>query len=157
MGSLLSEVWLNKIFFFLAAFIYLDAAIDHTHEEIMSPGLDACRWARTLIRKSIVLSICLVVFGEGLRCEDSVRSEWEATYSAISQQYHGLCWKQTITAVLCCLLSFSYYTHSPGLLYESDWDHVNHFGLNRVGWCWHICGGELLIGKVNSKLKTVAL
>lgn len=75
---------------FLPAFIYVDAAIDHSHKEIMSLGLDASRWARTLIRKSIVLSIGLAVFGKGLRSEDSVRLEQEATYSVIIQQYYSV-------------------------------------------------------------------
>lgn len=60
---------------FLPAFIYVDAAIDHAHKEMMSLGFNASRWARTLIRKSIVLSICLAVFGKGLQSEDSAGSE----------------------------------------------------------------------------------
>lgn len=51
---------------FLPAFIYVDAAIDHAHKKIMSLGCSASRWARALIRKSIVLSIGLDVFGKGL-------------------------------------------------------------------------------------------
>lgn len=65
---------LNKIYF-LPAFIYVDAAIDHAHKEIMSLGFSASRWARTLIRKSIVLLIGLAVFGKALQCEDSVGLE----------------------------------------------------------------------------------
>lgn len=61
---------LNKISF-LPAFIYVDAAIDHAQKKIMSLGCSASRWARTLIRKSIVLSIGLAAFGKGLRSEDS--------------------------------------------------------------------------------------
>lgn len=53
----------------LPAFIYVDAAIDHAHKEIMSLGFSVSRWARTLIRKSIVLSIGLAVFGKGLQSE----------------------------------------------------------------------------------------
>lgn len=75
---------------FLPAFIYVDAAIDHAHKKIMSLGCSASRWARTLIRKSIVLSIGLAVFGKGLWSEDSFRLECEATYSAITQQYYSL-------------------------------------------------------------------
>lgn len=56
----------------------------------MSLGLDASRWARTLIRKSIVLSIGLAVFGKGLRTEDSVGLEQGATYSVITQQYYSV-------------------------------------------------------------------
>lgn len=56
----------------------------------MSLGFSASRWARTLIRKSIVLSIGLAVFGKGLHCEDSVGLERKATYSAITQQYYRL-------------------------------------------------------------------
>ncbi len=59
---------LNKISF-LTAFIYVDAAIDHAHKEIMSLGFSVSRWARTLIRKSIVLSIGWAVFGKGLQSE----------------------------------------------------------------------------------------
>lgn len=65
---------LNKISF-LTAFIYVDAAIDHAHKEIMSLGFSVSRWARTLIRKSIVLSIGLAVFGKGLQSEASVGLE----------------------------------------------------------------------------------
>lgn len=54
------------IFFFsLPAFIYVDALIDHAHKEMMSQGFSVSRWAGTLIRKSIVLSIGLAVFGKG--------------------------------------------------------------------------------------------
>lgn len=49
----------------LPAFIYVDALIDHAHREIMSHGFSVSRWAGTLIRKSIVLSIGLAVFGKG--------------------------------------------------------------------------------------------
>lgn len=75
---------------FLPAFIYVDAAIDHAHKEIMSLGFSVSRWARTLIRKSIVLSIGLAVFGKGLQSEASVGLEREATYSAITQPYYNL-------------------------------------------------------------------
>lgn len=62
---LASVYQLNKISF-LPAFIYVDAAIDHAHKKMMSLGCSASRWARTLIRKSIVLSIGLALFGKGL-------------------------------------------------------------------------------------------
>lgn len=61
--------------YFLPAYIYVDAAIDHAHKEIMSLGFSASRWAGTLIRKSIVLSIGLTVFKKGLQSEDSVGLE----------------------------------------------------------------------------------
>ena len=56
----------------------------------MSLGFNATRWAGTLIRKSIVLSIGLTAFGKGLQSEDSVGLEREGTYSAITQQYYSL-------------------------------------------------------------------
>lgn len=65
---------LNKISF-LPAFIYVDAAIDHAHKEIMSLGFDVSRWARTLIRKSIELSIGPAVFGKGLQSKELDWSE----------------------------------------------------------------------------------
>ena len=65
---------LNKISF-LSAFIYVDAAIDHAQKEIMSLGFNVSGWARTLIRKSIVLSIGPAVFGKGLKSEASVGLE----------------------------------------------------------------------------------
>lgn len=73
--------------YFLQPFIYVDAAIDHAHKEIMSLGFSASRWARTLIRKSIVLLIGLAVFGKALQCEVSVgfgvRSYLFCNYTAI--------------------------------------------------------------------------
>ena len=64
---------LNNFFFFtLPAFIYVDAAIDHAHKEIMSLGFSVSRWAKTLIRKSIVLSIGLAVFEKRLQSESLV-------------------------------------------------------------------------------------
>lgn len=57
---------LNRFFFLsLPAFIYVDALIDHAHKEMMSQGFSVSRWAGTLIRKSIVLSIGLAVFEKG--------------------------------------------------------------------------------------------
>lgn len=53
----------------------------------MSLGFNVSRWARTLIRKSIVLSMGLAVFGKGLQSEASVGSEREVTYSAIAQKF----------------------------------------------------------------------
>lgn len=70
-------------------FTHVDAAIDHAHKEIMSLGLNASRGARTLIRKSIVLSIGHPVFGKGLQSEDSVAMDWKGT-SAIIKQSHGV-------------------------------------------------------------------
>ncbi len=64
---------LNKISF-LPAFIYVDAAIDHAHKEITSLGFSASRWARTLIRKSIVLSIGPAVFGKD--CNQKTQLDW---------------------------------------------------------------------------------
>lgn len=74
----------------LPAFIYVDAAIDHAHKEIMSPGFSVSWWARTLIRKSIALSIGPAVFGEGLQCETSAGDDGEATYRAIARQFCNL-------------------------------------------------------------------
>lgn len=74
----------------LPAFIYVDAAIDHAHKEIMSLGFSVSRWARTLIRKSIALSIGPAVFGEGLQCEAAAGDDGEATYRAIARQFCNL-------------------------------------------------------------------
>lgn len=74
---------------FLPAFIYVDASIDHAHEKIMSLGCSASGWAKTLIRKSIVLSIDLAMFGKGLWFEDwreiGVRSYLFCNHAAILQ------------------------------------------------------------------------
>lgn len=52
----------------------------------MSLGFSVSRWARTLIRKSIALSIGPAVFGEGLQCETSAGDNGEASYRAIARQ-----------------------------------------------------------------------
>lgn len=85
----------------LPAFIYVDAAIDHAHKEIMSLGFNVSRWARTLIRKSIVLSIGLAVLGKGLQSEASVGVEWKATYSAIAQQFYNLSGIWSVASLGC--------------------------------------------------------
>lgn len=69
-GFLATVHQLNRFFFPpLPAFIYVDAAIDHAHKEMMSQGFSVSRWAGALIRKSIVLSIGPAVFGKGWQSE----------------------------------------------------------------------------------------
>lgn len=75
----------------LLAFIYVDAAIDHAHKEMMSQGFSVSRWAETLIRKSIVLSIGSAVFGKGWQSEATLRPKWEATFFLQSHSNFTIC------------------------------------------------------------------
>lgn len=101
----------------LPVFIDVDAAIDHAHKEIISQGFGVRWWARTLIRKSIVLPIGSAVFKKDRDLKPQL-NWWETTDSATAQQYDHLQKKKKSAISEHLRLTAMLDSRNPGLIFS---------------------------------------